>query len=176
MVSSPLDYNADVQSASTNSAPILSLFLTLGVLQIGHAYSLSQSFPGPAQQRVLEDLEHYGFIYRGSNGGDYFYPTHLATSLCSGDLAGQMGGVEGEEKRFLILETNYKIYAYTGMSCSSLWDPPRVSGPAKVIEAATPEDGPGFDRSGLDLLEQGLNGGVKMYTKTRAAAVRTMPE
>lgn len=67
---------------------------------------------------MLHDLEHYGFVFRRpkSDGGaraDAFYPTHLATSLCSGDLAGQLGGAEGEEKRFLILETNYKIYAYT---------------------------------------------------------------
>lgn len=109
---------ADRQTAPANSAPILSLFLALGVLQLGHAYSVSQSFPAADQQRILEDLDYYGFIYRGSNGGDYFYPTHLATTLCSGDLAGQMGGVEGEEKRFLILETNYKIYAYT---CTCLW-------------------------------------------------------
>lgn len=106
------------KNAEHNTAPILSLFFSLGTLQLGQSYSASQSFPSSTQQSVLSDLESYGFILRRARSeegerADTFYPTHLATSLCSGDLAGQLGGAEGEEKRFLILETNYKIYAYT---------------------------------------------------------------
>ncbi|KAL0240587.1 hypothetical protein I308_106385 [Cryptococcus tetragattii IND107] len=41
-----------------------------------------------------------------------FWPTHLATSLCSGD-ASAIQSQSADDKRFLILETNYKIYAYT---------------------------------------------------------------
>jgi transcription initiation factor TFIIH subunit 4 len=78
------------------------------------AYSASQSFPDALA--ALEDLESYGFIYRPRDEtgqpGDEFYPTHLATSLCSGDI-GSLGSQTADEKRFLILETNYKIYAYT---------------------------------------------------------------
>lgn len=98
-------------------------------MQLGHAYSASASFASQAQQAVLSDLEQYGFILRrqkSSDDGsraDAFYPTHLATSLCSGDLAGQLGGAEGEEKRFLILETNYKIYAYTCESKHFMQEP-----------------------------------------------------
>lgn len=122
---SPSPAHQTHQTQTGNSAPILSLFFSLGVFQLGQAYTASQSFPLPEQQQVLLDLEHYGFIYRPAIQGtdtraDYFYPTHLATTLCSGDLAGQLGGAEGEEKRFLILETNYKIYAYTcGLSAIS---------------------------------------------------------
>ncbi len=47
-----------------------------------------------------------------------FYPTRLATSLCSGGAgassgAGASAGTGAADKGFLILETNYKIYAYT---------------------------------------------------------------
>lgn len=84
------------------------------------AYSASQSFPDALS--ALEDLESYGFIYRPRDEtgqpGDQFYPTHLATSLCSGDV-GSLGSQTADEKRFLILETNYKIYAYTGESIVS---------------------------------------------------------
>jgi len=77
-------------------------------------YSASKSFP--LAQTALRDLEAYGFIYQRPqpNGepSDQFYPTHLATSLCSGDTV-SLGSATADEKRFLILETNYKIYAYT---------------------------------------------------------------
>lgn len=88
-----------------------------GSADLWQDYSASLSFP--RTNTTLSDLEHYGFIYRRArqpNGAktDQFYPTHLATSLCSGDLSSSLGGAgEGDEKRFLILETNYKIYAYT---------------------------------------------------------------
>jgi transcription initiation factor TFIIH subunit 4 len=78
-------------------------------------YSASQSFPHASS--TLDELEHYGFIYKrdpnpdDSSKSDQFFPTHLATSLTSGTAS----TVEsGDEKKFLILETNYKIYAYTG--------------------------------------------------------------
>ena len=79
------------------------------------SYSASQSFPhGHA---ALDDLESYGFILkRQATGGDHsdqFYPTHLATSLCSGNVIAS-ASQSADEKRFLVLETNYKIYAYTG--------------------------------------------------------------
>ncbi|ORY22026.1 transcription factor Tfb2-domain-containing protein [Naematelia encephala] len=94
------------------SADVLSLFFSLGCMELGQGYSASQSFP--TSQSVLEDLESYGFIYRpvSADGvrSDTFYPTHLATSLCSGDIGSSQSA---EDKRFLILETNYKVYAYT---------------------------------------------------------------
>ncbi|RSH90861.1 RNA polymerase II transcription factor B 52 kDa subunit [Saitozyma podzolica] len=115
------------------SAEILSLFFSLGCMQLGQGYSASQSFP--RTQSTLEDLEQYGFIHRRPRNADgrksdHFFPTHLATGLCSGDEGGGIGTAgttgaggsagstvlakeAGEEKRFLILETNYKIYAYT---------------------------------------------------------------
>lgn len=80
-------------------------------------YSATQSFP--LASSTLDELENYGFIYKRPLQGDgtksdQFYPTHLATSLTSGS-AGTLES--GDEKKFLILETNYKIYAYT---CESI--------------------------------------------------------
>lgn len=74
-------------------------------------YSASASF-SPSSQQILTDLQQYGFIYKPTPTSDQFYPTHLCTSLCSGDTATTSTSA-GEEKRFLILETNYKIYAYS---------------------------------------------------------------
>jgi transcription initiation factor TFIIH subunit 4 len=76
-------------------------------------YSASQSFPHASS--TLDELEHYGFIYKrdtrpDGSKSDQFFPTHLATSLTSGAATTLESG---DDKKFLILETNYKIYAYT---------------------------------------------------------------
>ncbi|WWC62915.1 uncharacterized protein I303_105513 [Kwoniella dejecticola CBS 10117] len=98
------------EANSERSAEVLSMFFTLGCMQLGQDYSASRSFPHTLS--ALNDLAQYGFIYRPSPDADQFYPTHLATALCSGDAATNQGQ-DADEKRFLILETNYKIYAYT---------------------------------------------------------------
>lgn len=98
------------QRNGENAAGVLSLFFSLGCMELGQSYSASKSFP--QGQSILNDLEQYGFIYRSPENPDQFYPTHLATSLCSGDLSASRSQ-SADDKRFLILETNYKIYAYT---------------------------------------------------------------
>ncbi|WWC88390.1 uncharacterized protein L201_003301 [Kwoniella dendrophila CBS 6074] len=98
------------EANSERSAVVLSMFFSLGCMQLGQDYSASRSFPGALS--ALNDLAQYGFIYRPAPESDQFFPTHLATALCSGDAAATRGQ-DADEKRFLILETNYKIYAYT---------------------------------------------------------------
>lgn len=98
------------QRKGENAADILSLFFSLGCMELGQDYSASQSFP--RSLKILDDLEQYGFIYRSPDRSDQFFPTHLATSLCSGDQSVSRSQ-SADDKRFLILETNYKIYAYT---------------------------------------------------------------
>lgn len=104
----------DKQQKGENVADIISLFFTLGCMQLGQDYSASESFPD--SRVILHDLEQYGFIYRRTSDrgrqADQFFPTHLATSLCSGDSKASRSQ-SADDKRFLILETNYKIYAYT---------------------------------------------------------------
>lgn len=103
-------YISGKQARGENAADVLSLLFSLGCMQLGQSYSTSRSFPHG--RRILDDLEQYGFIYRSTHSPDQFYPTHLATSLCSGDLSASRSQT-ADDKRSLILETNYKIYAYT---------------------------------------------------------------
>lgn len=110
-------YLARKQRKGEAAADILSLFFSLGCMQLGQDYSASKSFRHLVQgQQCLDDLEQYGFIYRRQvvNGrkSDQFFPTHLATSLCSGDTTVNRTA-SADDKRFLILETNYRVYAYT---------------------------------------------------------------
>ncbi|ODN74032.1 hypothetical protein L202_07507 [Cryptococcus amylolentus CBS 6039] len=103
-------YLSAKEANSERSAEVLSMFFSLGCMDLGQDYSASESFP--RSQTALNDLAEYGFIFKRSPESDQFWPTHLATSLCSGDSAA-INTQTADDKRFLILETNYKIYAYT---------------------------------------------------------------
>jgi transcription initiation factor TFIIH subunit 4 len=66
---------------------------------------------------------------------DTFYPTHLATSLLSGEIAAA-SVIHADEKRFLILETNYKIYAYTCKLIPACWRSTYIAPLANELEIA----------------------------------------
>lgn len=81
-----------------------------------------------SQLHCLQDFRDYGLVYqpqRSSRSGppSYFYPTRLATTLTSTaastttttttSLTTSTGSDEAEERGFIILETNYRLYAYT---------------------------------------------------------------
>lgn len=110
---------------------VLSFLFTLGSLELGISYSTSNLTP--TQQQMLEDLADFGLIYRRATDTSRYYPTRLATTLTSDapalpnssltattttqigsnptnstfDLAAQ------SEKGYIIVETNYRLYAYT---------------------------------------------------------------
>ncbi|RUS19904.1 transcription factor Tfb2-domain-containing protein [Endogone sp. FLAS-F59071] len=84
---------------------------------------------------MLEDLRDFGIVYQRKKGSRRYYPTRLATTLTSGTTALTVSGSDssigaGSKRRrgsvvgpgaddqenetgFVILETNYRLYAYT---------------------------------------------------------------
>ncbi len=85
---------------------VLNFLLQLGTLELGKDFlvaSLTLS-----QQYMLEDLKNLGILYQKKKKSTRFYPTRLATSLSSGHSS-----VAEKEEGYIILETNYKVYAYT---------------------------------------------------------------
>ncbi|BGP00606.1 RNA polymerase II transcription factor B subunit 2 [Rhodotorula toruloides ATCC 204091] len=83
----------------------------LGSLELGRAYmtdNLSQ-----IQHGVLRDLADYGLVYLPERNAPIFYPTRLATTLTSSAPPLVSSRHSNEEKGFIVLETNYKLYAYT---------------------------------------------------------------
>lgn len=114
-------------SASLQMDPVdvLSFLFTLGSLELGISYSTSNLTP--TQQQMLEDLADFGLIYRRESNSTRYYPTRLATTLTSDAPAlpnssltsttvGQVtapGGAAVDEKGYIIVETNYRLYAYT---------------------------------------------------------------
>ncbi|KAI9476627.1 RNA polymerase II transcription factor B subunit 2 [Zychaea mexicana] len=103
---------------------VLNFLFQLGSLELGENYSVETLTQ--TQQQMLEDLRDYGIVYQRKRGSRRYYPTRLATTLTSGSLAitgaalrnvtagdTSKAPAAGGEQGFVILETNYRIYAYT---------------------------------------------------------------
>jgi transcription initiation factor TFIIH subunit 4 len=130
-----LSYLAMADARHMDLVDVLSFLFMLGSLQLGQDYS-TEDLPD-TQLHMLEDFRDYGLIYQRKSSSRRFYPTRLATTLTSSatPLVGGEGG--NEERGFVILETNYRVYAYTSelrllRSCPStdsehLGNPLRIS-------------------------------------------------
>ncbi|KXT09268.1 hypothetical protein AC579_2128 [Pseudocercospora musae] len=106
---------------------VLSFLFTLGSLELGTSYSTSNLTA--TQLKMLEDLSDLGLIFHPAKS-DRYYPTRLATTLTS-DAPALLNsshtstttttsassnddlGASANDKGFIILETNYRLYAYT---------------------------------------------------------------
>lgn len=115
-----------------DSVDMLSFLFMLATLELGRAYD-TQALPD-MRRNMLPDLVDFGLIYIDSSNAAQYFPTRLATTLTSGAsalrsvssgfdaaiadgsnnnaMAGEGGG-GGDHKGFIILETNFRIYAYT---------------------------------------------------------------
>ena len=111
---------------------VLSFLFMLGSLTLGQSYSLATLTE--TQILLLDDLTDFGIVYRRKSTSDRFYPTRLATTLTSdasalrslpSTLASLSIGAQpsssvsinsnssGPARGFIIIETNYRLYAYT---------------------------------------------------------------
>jgi transcription initiation factor TFIIH subunit 4 len=108
---------------------VLSFLFTLGSLELGTSYATTNLTP--TQQQLLDDLTDFGLVYRRTDSTRY-YPTRLATTLTSDapalpnssltsttatDIisanADESVSQQQNEKGYIIVETNYRVYAYT---------------------------------------------------------------
>jgi transcription initiation factor TFIIH subunit 4 len=120
---------ANTPGSSMDGVDMLSFLFTLASLELGRAYetdSLTES-----RRNMLPSLVDFGLIYIPRDTPRQYFPTRLATTLTSSasDLrsvssgfsavtAGTAGGVTSlggaeESKGSVIVETNYRFYAYT---------------------------------------------------------------
>lgn len=98
---------------------VLSFLFTLGSIELGIPYSTHSLTP--TQNQMLTDLVSFGLIYRRTPTSTHFYPTRLSTTLTSDSPAllnsslssASSGPTSSGEKGYIILETNYRLYAYT---------------------------------------------------------------
>ncbi|KAL0580864.1 RNA polymerase II transcription factor B 52 kDa subunit [Marasmius crinis-equi] len=90
---------------------ILSFLFMLSTMELGKEY-LTEHLGG-TQKAMLEDLRDYGLLWQRNPKSRRFSPTRLATTLTSSspDLPSSTGA---SSTGFIVLETNYRVYAYTG--------------------------------------------------------------
>ena len=113
-------YLKSAETRGLDSIEILSFLFTLGSLEVGKGFAtanLTQS-----QLKTLEDLHDLGIVFRNPPGSPQFYPTRLATTLnsdsdsISSSIGGSFSlsnGAMSDQKGYIVIETNYRVYAYT---------------------------------------------------------------
>ncbi|CAN6671703.1 general transcription and DNA repair factor IIH subunit Tfb2p [Trichomonascus vanleenenianus] len=115
-----IEYSNMATRLQMDPVDVLNFIFMLGSLELGKAYSLTSL--SETQVQMLEDLRDYGLVYQRKFSSKRFYPTRLATTLTSDTTSAlkspsaaiedaQSTGTSGQG--FIILETNYRVYAYT---------------------------------------------------------------
>jgi transcription initiation factor TFIIH subunit 4 len=86
---------------------ILSVLFQLSFLTPGAAYPLAPL--RPEQRSILSALSEFGLVMMPPKS-EVFFPTRVGVSLCSGS---QYGTLQQQQTGFIVVETNYRLYAYT---------------------------------------------------------------
>ncbi|KIJ14446.1 hypothetical protein PAXINDRAFT_135073 [Paxillus involutus ATCC 200175] len=122
-----LQYLHMAEERQMDLVEVLSFLFMLSTMELGREYSTDPL--GETQRAMLEDLRDYGLVWQRKASSKRFNPTRLATTLTSlspplptsstagGARAGPGTSVAlttgAGQQGFIVLETNYRIYAYT---------------------------------------------------------------
>ncbi|KOS15548.1 dna repair and recombination protein rad54 [Malassezia pachydermatis] len=106
-----LHYLSMAEERNMDLVEVLAFFFTVGGLELGRAYETRGL--SLTQMQTLEELSDYGLVYRPSKSAKYFFPTRLASTLTSTASPLLSRQNDQEEQGYLIVETNYRVYAYT---------------------------------------------------------------
>ncbi|OGE48668.1 hypothetical protein PENARI_c026G00776 [Penicillium arizonense] len=114
-------YVESAEAIGMDSVEVLSFLFLLSSLELGASYEKKHLTSN--QLRTLTDLADFGIVYQEDPDAPCFYPTRLATTLTSdssalsnpvtGSLTGPASQSSGSGSGFIIIETNYRLYAYT---------------------------------------------------------------
>ncbi|KAJ5929638.1 Transcription factor Tfb2 [Penicillium verhagenii] len=112
-------YVESAHSLGMDSVEVLSFLFLLSSLELGQSYE--KTGLSNTQLRTLTELADFGIVYQESPEATRFYPTRLATTLTSDSSAlgtsgtGSLAGPDSQPggSGFIIIETNYRLYAYT---------------------------------------------------------------
>ncbi|KAJ3876857.1 transcription factor Tfb2 [Lentinula edodes] len=108
-----LQYLHMAEERQMDLVEVLTFFFMLSTMELGREYlteNLSQT-----QKAMLDDLRDYGLIWQRRATSRRFSPTRLATTLTSSSpsLPTSTGAASSSQQGFIVLETNYRVYAYT---------------------------------------------------------------
>lgn len=114
-----LQYLEASDLAGADPVELIHFLFMLGHLELGTAYMTSNL--SEFQLSLLQDLVEFGMIWQEAPGDAKFWPTHMATTLTKGSSLRNSASKgtssndvnDSDMTGFVILETNYKLYAYT---------------------------------------------------------------
>lgn len=122
---------------------VLSFLFMVSTMELGKEYSTENL--STSQTVVMDDLRHYGLLWQRKKNYPRFSPTRLATSLTSSapPLPTSSGLTSGPKEGFIVLETNYRVYAYTDNALQTavlnLFITPKYRFPNLVVGSITRE-------------------------------------
>ncbi|BFZ54281.1 RNA polymerase II transcription factor B 52 kDa subunit [Savitreella phatthalungensis] len=112
-----LQYLEVADNRGVDPVEIAHLLFMLGYLELGQDYTVEDL--SPEAQTLLTDLCDFGIVYQRKDDRSKFFPTRLATTLVEAPGTSGYGDMmpsstaASNSSSFVILETNYKLYAYT---------------------------------------------------------------
>jgi len=106
-----LQYLDSVSQRGMSLVECLSFLFQLSFSQLGKDYSTDGMSQGIVM--FLQHLREFGLVYQRKRNSGRFYPTRLALNIASGE---GKGVVEAGGEGYIVVETNYRVYAYTDSS------------------------------------------------------------
>lgn len=103
-----LQYLDTAEDRGLNLIETLSFLFQLSFSTLGKDYSTEGMTEN--QLKFLQHLREFGLVYQRKRKSQRFYPTRLAIHLASGL---SKTSTETSEEGYIVVETNYRIYAYT---------------------------------------------------------------
>jgi len=107
-----LQYLNSVSARGMDIVECLSFLFQLSFSQLGKDYSTDGMSHGLLT--FLQHLREFGLVYQRRRTSGRFYPTRLALNIASGDTQSKLAAQPTDG--YIIVETNYRVYAYTDSS------------------------------------------------------------
>ncbi|KAJ8916336.1 hypothetical protein NQ315_005031 [Exocentrus adspersus] len=106
-----LQYLDTVEERGLDLVECLTFLFQLSFSTLGKDYSTEGMSPGLLV--FLQHLREFGLVYQRKRKAGRFYPTRLALNITCTQNKGVTNIEEDSPKGYIIVETNYRVYAYT---------------------------------------------------------------
>jgi len=100
-----LIYLKSLENNERGMQRVLSFLFCLSFLTVGKGYNVNNSPLSGSE--LLKDLQDLGIVYRRREDSRWIYPTQLGVDLSVA------GTAKSEQEGWIVISTDYRIYAYT---------------------------------------------------------------